>query len=68
MGHLRLLRKTTTLPIFQELRDLPDGTLAAKQNIQYDNRAVRNPRSLDAVILDFLFGPVRRRFQTRTRF
>jgi hypothetical protein len=58
----------TTLPIFQELRDFSGGTLAAKQNIQYDNCVVCDPWSLDAVIPDFLFGPLRRRLQTNTRF
>src|SRR5438874_11811542 len=46
----------------------PGGTLAAKQNIQYDDRVVCDSRSLDAVIPDFLFGPLRRRLQTPTPF
>jgi len=54
-------------PIFQELRDFSGGTLVASQDIQYDNRAVCDPRSLDAVIPGFLFGALRRRLQTCTR-
>ena len=68
MGHLRLMDRPTTLPIFQELREFSGGTLAANQDIQYDdNRAVCNPRSLAAVILGVLFGALRRRLQTSTR-
>ena len=54
-------------PIFQELREFSGGTLAASQHIQYHNRAVCDPRSLDAVIPGFLFGALRRRLQTSTR-
>src|SRR5882724_4686902 len=45
----------------------PGGTLAAEQNIQYDNCVICDPWSLDAVIPDFLSGPLRRRLQTSTR-
>src|SRR5580765_15183 len=57
----------SSLQFSKNCASFPGGTLAANQDIQYDNRAVCNPRSLDAVIPDFLFGALRRRRQTRTR-
>ena len=45
----------------------PGGTLVAGYNFQYDNRVVCDPRSLDAVIPDFLSRALPRRLETSAR-
>ena len=67
LGHLETHSRPISTAIFQELSKFPRGTLSAKRHVQYDNRVVRDPRSLDAVIPDFLFGPLRRGLQASPR-